>query len=227
MEKAHIISIQVGLPKWIRSGEPEKLWLSGIFKEPVKEPVWLGKTNLSGDGQANLEVHGGPDKAVLAYAACHYPFWSKELGLDLSHGAFGENFTIDGLNEKKICIGDIYAVGEAVVQITQPRQPCWKLSRRLGIKDLVARVHISGRTGWYFRVLKEGYVEKGLPINLIERPFPEWTISSAYEVRFSPTAGLNSILSLANCPLLSQRWQTALFNKAQSIKSGGKINKGG
>jgi MOSC domain-containing protein YiiM len=77
MEKAHIISIQVGLPKWIRSGEPEFLWLSGIFKESVKGPVWLGKTNLSGDGQADLEVHGGPDKAVLAYAACHYPFWSE------------------------------------------------------------------------------------------------------------------------------------------------------
>jgi len=227
MEESHIISIQVGLPRWIRSEEPEKLWFSGIFKEPVKGPVWLGKINLSGDGQADLEVHGGPDKAVLAYAACHYPFWSKELGLDISHGAFGENFTIDGLDETKICIGDTYAVGEALVQITQPRQPCWKLSHRLGIKDLVERVHTSGRTGWYFRVLKEGYVEKGLPITLIERPFPEWTISSAYEVRFSLKAGLESILSLANCPLLSQRWRTGLLNKSQSIKSGGKINKGG
>lgn len=120
---------------------------------------------------------GGPEKAVLAYAADHYPLWRSELEpLELPYGTFGENFTIAGLTEETVCIGDIYIIGGAIVQISQPRQPCWKLARRWQVKDLVIRVPANGRTGWYFRVLKEGYIEQGVPVILLDRPYPQWPI---------------------------------------------------
>lgn len=213
----HLISVQAGLPRRIEAedGSKSRSWISGIFKEPVEGPVWLGKTNLAGDGQANRKVHGGPDKAALAYVAEHYPFWREELNLDLQYGAFGENFTVSGLTENEVCIGDIYAVGdEAVVQISQPHQSCSKLSRKFKVDDLVGRVHISGRTGWYFRVLKEGYVERGSAITLLERPCPERTVLSAYRVRFDAKTGIETAVSFGECASSSSRPRDGALSKA-------------
>ena len=128
------MSIQVGLPAV--HGEPgaddplDQPWRTGFFKAPVAGPVWLGRLNLVGDGQANRRVHGGPDKAVLAYAASHYPMWRTELNLpDLPYGAFAENFTVDGQDEAAVCLGDVYAIGTARVQVSQPTAwagaPAW------------------------------------------------------------------------------------------------------
>jgi len=134
MDTAKIVSLRVGMPRTFgREGavDPmERPWRSGIFKEEVDEPVWLGRTNLVGDGQADLKHHGGPEKAVHVYAAAHYPAWQRELQrADLTYGAFGENFTVEGQTEETVCIGDTYRVGDAVVQVSQPRQPCWKPAR--------------------------------------------------------------------------------------------------
>ncbi len=189
----------------------DRPWLTGFFKEPVEGPIWLGQTNLAGDGQADLKNHGGPDKAVLAYAADHYPAWRAELDRsDLPYGAFGENFTIAGLVEETVCIGDVYAVGEARVQVSQPRQPCWKIARRWRIKDLTARVQATGRTGWYFRVLAEGYVQPGLPVTLLERPFPQWTVTRAGEIMRDRRDNPVAAAELAACPLLSTNWRESL-----------------
>src|SRR5690606_18685860 len=108
----------------------DRPWTTGFFKEPTLGPVWLGRTNLEGDGQADLVHHGGPDKAVLAYSADHYAAWREVLNNPaLPFGAFGENFTIEGLKEADVCIGDTWKVGdEATIQLSQPRQPCWKLA---------------------------------------------------------------------------------------------------
>ncbi|RMD61489.1 MOSC domain-containing protein [Candidatus Parcubacteria bacterium] len=187
MSTPRLISIQVGRPRQLGiEGAPDPMdrpWVTSFFKDPVDGPVWLGLTNLAGDGQADRENHGGPDKAVLAYAAAHYPLWRSELGRpDLPFGAFAENFTIEGLTEASVCIGDVYAIGDVRVQVSQPRQPCWKIARRWRIKDLTARVRETGRTGWYLRVLAEGYVEPGLPVTLIERPYPQWTVARATEI---------------------------------------------
>jgi len=174
-----LVSVHVGLPRKITdTGFTGKssTWESGIFKTPVNGAVWLGQTNLAGDGQADLSVHGGPDKAVLAYSADHYPFWKTMLP-NMEYGAFGENFTISGLNEDTVYFNDIYAIGEAQIQVSQPRQPCWKLARKLQTKDIAARVIETGFSGWYFRVLVEGHVQAGQPLELVERPNPEWTIS--------------------------------------------------
>jgi len=124
-----------------------------VDKRAVEGPVWLGRENLAGDGQADRQHHGGPDHAVLAYSIDHYPAWREELGRELPPGSFAENLAITGRDESTVCIGDTYAIGTALVQVAQPRQPCVKIARRLGIPDLTRRVERTGRTGWYLRVL--------------------------------------------------------------------------
>jgi len=215
---AYLASIQVGKPKSL--GDPaaanpvDQPWTTGFFKSPVPGPLWLGSTNLEGDGQADLRVHGGPDKAVLAYSAGHYPRWNKELDRgDLPSGAFGENFTLEGLAEANVCVGDVFDVGEARVQVSQPRGPCWKLARRWRLADLPARVLKSGRTGWYLRVLREGEVEAGLPMTLIERPFPEWTIARVNEVAYR-TRDPGDAARLADCASLAAGWRQLFADMA-------------
>ena len=163
---AMILSIQVGLPQILGSplaDDPaERTWRSAILKLPVPGSVLVGRTNLEGDGQADLRLHGGEDKAVYAYPAEHYPLWQAELDLaELPYGGFGENLTVSGLLEFEVCIGDVYQAGEVQLQVTQPRGPCWKLARRWGIPDLAVRFTQTGRTGFYLRVLQEGLLAAG------------------------------------------------------------------
>src|SRR5688572_24480431 len=156
---ALLSSLSVGKPTYIEAAEP---WTSGIYKSPVHGRVALSLTNLAGDGQADLRVHGGPDKAVCVYAAEHYSSWREELGVeDCGPGWFGENFSVEGQSEKDAAVGDTYRIGTALVQISQPRAPCWKLGRRWNRPDMPKLVVQSGRTGWYLRVLEPGEVECG------------------------------------------------------------------
>ncbi|RFC31316.1 MAG: MOSC domain-containing protein YiiM [Candidatus Nitrotoga sp. MKT] len=208
-------SIQVGLPKTLgtlnASNTMDQEWTTGFFKETVLGPVWVGTTNLAGDGQADLRVHGGPDKAINVYPSEHYAFWLAELDCkELPNGAFGENFTVAGILETKACIGDIFELGDALVQISQPRQPCWKLSRRWRVQDLVARVVRTGKTGWYFRVLREGNVQAGAALALVERPYPEWTVATANNVMLHRKENYMDAQALADCPALSGSWKATL-----------------
>jgi MOSC domain-containing protein YiiM len=214
-----LLSIQVGKPQTLGrhdAADPmDREWTTGFFKQPARGPVWLGRANVDGDGQADLENHGGPDKAVNVYPAEHYPLWTSELGLDsLPFGGFGENFTTAGLTESTVAIGDVFAIGDAVVQISQPRQPCWKLARRWRIKDLAARVIQTGRTGWYVRVLQEGTVAAGMTVRLIERPHPDWTVAAANEVMHHRRHDRDAARALAACPSLSASWRKSLERRA-------------
>ena len=198
----------------------EKPWSTGFFKEPVEGNIWLGRCNLSGDGQADLKNHGGTEKAVLAYSADHYPVWCIEMNLpELPYGAFGENFTIEGLTEKTVCIGDTYIAGDVRLQVSQPRQPCWKISHHWRIKDLAERVKSTGRIGWYFRVLNEGYVKRGLPLILLDRPFPQWTVARASEIMHHRHEDWQAAAELASCPLLSMNWRKTLSSSKRQILS--------
>jgi MOSC domain-containing protein YiiM len=213
-----LVSVNVGVPRTIAEsapGDPEKKdWTSAIFKDPVAGAVHLWRGNLAGDQQADLVNHGGCDKAVNAYAWEHYAHWQAELGIaHMMFGAFGENFTTRGMLEADVFIGDVYSVGGAVVQVSQPRQPCWKLARRWQVKDLAARVAESGRTGWYFRVLREGIVEAGAKIELIERPFPQWSVTAANMVMYQRKDDLEAAQELAACPALSLSWRETLRNR--------------
>ena len=162
-----LISVNVGLPRVVMSnGDPVS---TGIFKEPVAGRVVFRTLNLDGDRQADLSVHGGPSKAVYAYPSEHYDYWKHELPeMKLPWGMFGENFTSAGLFESELSIGDKFRVGSAVVMVTEPRMPCYKLGIKFGRSDIVKRFLVSERTGFYFAVLKEGEVGVGDSIGLIE-----------------------------------------------------------
>jgi MOSC domain-containing protein YiiM len=138
--------------------------------------VPLGPTGLAGDVQADLRVHGGPDKAVCVYPTEHLAHWSERLGRRLAPGAFGENFSLVDLLEGDVCLGDVYRVGSALVQVSQPRQPCYKLATRNGEPAFALWVQESGRTGFYFRCLEPGQVQVGDVIMLVERTAPECTV---------------------------------------------------
>jgi MOSC domain-containing protein YiiM len=165
---AKLISVNVGLPRIVmNNGDPVS---TGIFKEPVAGRVMLRTLNLDGDRQADLSVHGGPSKAVYVYPSEHYDYWKHELPeVKLPWGMFGENFTTARLLESKLNIGDKFQVGSAVVTVTEPRMPCYKLGIKFGRSDIVKRFLSSERTGFYFAVLQEGEVGVGDKIESIEQ----------------------------------------------------------
>jgi MOSC domain-containing protein YiiM len=140
---------------------------TAIFKEPVKGPVRVGLLGLEGDGQADLRVHGGVEKAVYAYPAEHYEAWSRELGRELMPGTFGENLTVTGLTEGVVRAGDRYRAGTAVLEVTQPRFPCFKLGIRMNDMLFLKRFLESGRSGFYLRVVEEGVVAAGDAFELV------------------------------------------------------------
>jgi MOSC domain-containing protein YiiM len=162
-----VLSVNVALPRLVVwKGQTFK---TGIFKKPVAGPVMMRRLDLDGDRQADLSVHGGPYKAVYAYPSEHYAFWRKELpGTELPWGQFGENLTTEGLNEKETHIGDILRVGQATVQVTQPRVPCLKLAAKFQRDDILQRFAQSGRTGFYFSVIEEGLVAAGDAIERLQ-----------------------------------------------------------
>lgn len=215
MSNAALLSIQVGEPRtytqpprFTRRPAP---WSSGFVKEAVHGPVHLGPTHLAGDGQADLKAHGGRDKAVNVYPSEHYPHWQQAGVLNDRHpGQFGENFTIQGLLETEVCIGDQFRVGEATVEVSQPRQPCWKLAHFVNCSDLVKRVVAAGRTGWYFRVLEPGLVQPGAAVELLARPYAQWSLAEANRVMHHDRDDREAARALAACPALSESWRQSL-----------------
>jgi MOSC domain-containing protein YiiM len=176
----------------------------------VRGPVMLRRTNLVGDRQADRRVHGGPYQAVLCYSGDHYPAWRTELELDLPHGAFGENLTIEGQTEWDVCIGDAYQVGSATVQISSPRGPCFKIGFRWDRPELLGRVEATGRHGWYARVLQEGAIEAGQKLALQDRPNPSWTVRRAADVYRSRAKDRDAALELAEVAELMPRVRAEL-----------------
>ena len=219
--RGHLTSLQVGLPCTIECGDvgtsSNRALTTGFFKQPMSGPVWLGRLNLDGDGQADLENHGGVDKAVNVYPIEHYPYWLQILSAnELVPGSFGENFTTEALSEDEVCIGDIFEIGDSLVEVSQPRQPCWKLARRWGVPDLALQFQNTGRTGWYFRVLREGLVQANQSVVLASRPFPQWTIARANLLMHHQTEDRDAARDLANCPALSSRWRVKLGKRADT-----------
>jgi Uncharacterized protein conserved in bacteria len=179
---------------------------SAIAKRPRQGPVLAGPEGLDGDEQGDRRVHGGPDKAIHHYPHDHYAAWRAELGphpLLEAPGAFGENISTRGVTEADLCLGDRLRLGAAVVEVSQGRQPCWKLSDRFVIADLARRVQDSGRTGWYYRVLEPGPVQAGDVLELLERPWPDWPLTRLAGLLYRRTldrAGLVAALALPLVP---------------------------
>ncbi|NEX77965.1 MOSC domain-containing protein [Bacillus thermocopriae] len=210
----------VGQPKTVGTKDAvhpmDREWTSAIFKEPVKGPVWVGKTGLAGDGQFDLQHHGGPEKAVFAYSVENYTYWQKELGkLEIGPGGMGENFLMENVTEDMISIGDTFQIGEAVVQVSQPRQPCWKPARRFKIKTFALLIQNTGRTGWYFRVLEEGQVKEEQTFKLVERPCPQWTIQKCNQILHAKNPDFEEMRKLAHCEFLAPGMRETLVTRVE------------
>ncbi|MCS7025917.1 MAG: MOSC domain-containing protein [Bryobacteraceae bacterium] len=209
---ATVASLQVGK---VRTLESEgRFWTTATFKEPVVGPVWLSRLGFAGDEQADRKNHGGPDKAALVYSADHYAGWHPDvISQPLPYGAFGENLSVRGMQEADVAVGDIYRLGGATVQVSQPRQPCSKQARRWGVADLVVRINQTGRTGWYLRVLEEGEVQAGDRFELLDRPHPEWPLPLVHEIFHFRKKDLEAARRLAACPALALAWKRELLRR--------------
>jgi MOSC domain-containing protein YiiM len=173
-------------------------------------PISVGPNGLEGDAPADTKNHGGPDRAICVYPSANLKCWAALFDRnDIGRGAFGENLTVDGIDEDQAAIGDIWIIGKARLQVSQPRSPCWKLARHVGIADFAAAVRDSGRTGWYMRVLECGEIEPGQPVVVVERLFPHLTVSAVNKARWSG-ANVKDITELASNPALSSGWRLFL-----------------
>jgi MOSC domain-containing protein YiiM len=200
--RGRVRSVNVGRPRTVEWRG--RLVSTGIFKEPVEGPVAVAGVNLDGDEQADLEVHGGRDKAVYVYPAEHYGYWERELGRALPWGVFGENLTVEGLpTEDEVSIGDRLRVGTATFLVTQPRLPCFKLGIRFDDAGMVRRFLEAGRTGYYLRIETEGQLEAGDDVEIVSRdaaavPVSEVTRLATRDRR--DAAGLRRVLAVDALP---------------------------
>jgi MOSC domain-containing protein YiiM len=204
-----LVSVNVGMPRLLAwAGATFK---TGIFKNPVQGRVMLRTTNLDGDRQADLSVHGGVNKAVYGYPSEHYAAWSAELPelLDPARtwGAFGENFTTEGLLETGVSVGDRYRVGSAVVKVTTPRLPCYKLAAKFQRDDMIERFLRSGRCGFYFAVVEEGDVGVGDKFEFLEREDPTLTIAEVNRLYTSKSPNRESLQRSLAVKLLPESWR--------------------
>ena len=211
-----IISVNVGLPRLVESNGDSVS--TGIFKQPVAGRVMLRTLNLDGDRQADLSVHGGPSKAVYAYPSEHYDYWRNELpGMKLPWGMFGENFTTAGLFESELNIGDKFRVGSAIVMVTEPRMPCYKLGIRFGRSDVVKRFLKSERTGLYFAVLQEGEVGAGDQIELIERGKGSVSVSDITRLYTSEKNNVELLRRATDLEALPEGWKSYFEDRLQKL----------
>lgn len=192
---------------------------TAFFKRPVAGPVLLTSLGFAGDQQADQVHHGGPEKAALLYSFAHYAYWEQELGKDPGPAALGENLTVEGLTEETACIGDVYRIGQtAVVQVCQPRIPCFKTNIRQGIPDMLARVSDTGFTGFYVRVLTEGPVAAGDELTLLSRPAGAPTIAEANHIMHRDRDNMAAAERLLAAEGLAEVWRTILLRRlAKSV----------
>jgi MOSC domain-containing protein YiiM len=206
MTPMRLVSVNVGRPRQVTW--KSRTVTTGIFKEPVAGPVSLRQHNLEGDGQADLSVHGGPFKAVYLYAAEHYAAWRRELpDSELPWGIFGENFTTEGILEETMQIGDRLSIGTAIVRVTEPRMPCYKLGLRFGRDDMIKRFLESRRTGLYVAVEQEGEVDAGETFTLLSRDGHGVTIADFARAYAFEKGDLETIKRLVDVPFLSADWR--------------------
>ena len=206
-----IISVNVGLPREVEW--EGRTVTTSIFKKPITGSVRMRHLNLDGDKQADLSVHGGPDKAVYAYPAEYYPFWQRELaepGLDW--GRFGENLTIQGLLENTVNIGDRFRIGTAEVVVTQPRIPCYKLNLKFGRSDMVKRFSKSGYSGFYLAVTKEGDVAAGDSIIQLEQEPHGVKVLDINRLYLQDRQDLATMRRAVQVPALAEGWKDFFQN---------------
>lgn len=213
-----LVAVNVGTPTLLGEINRDHVY-SGISKHPVPPDgrLWLSRLNLAGDGQADLDVHGGPDKAVYAYPSEHLAVWADELGQALGNAPFGENLSTAGVLERDVGIGDVWLWGSATLQVTQPRWPCFKLDMFRNRDDIGPRLRVSGRTGWYLRVLEPGEVPVGGPIEVAQRDRAGVSVLDAHLAMLDRHMSPERLREVAEHPALAEQWQTPLRRRLEYL----------
>ncbi len=212
---AKLLSVQVG--KVTINGDKSskefltKEYTTGSYKNPVDGKVQVTKDGITGDGVADTLHHGGTEKAVFANSFLNYEAWQDFLKIDhLSFGALAENLTFERIDETNVCIGDVHKMGSVIMEVSQPRKPCWKISRRWGNKNFTKEIFDSGKTGWYYRVLQEGLFEKGDEVELVSRPDIMVSIQEANEAFKNPDQHRKTVEKLLALDMLADAWSSGL-----------------
>jgi MOSC domain-containing protein YiiM len=195
---------------------------TGMFKRERIEPAWLGSEGFAGDAQADRRVHGGPEKALHQYPVAHYARLAQafpQAAALLVPGSIGENLSVAGWDESTICIGDIFRLGDARIQVSQPRSPCWKIDRRYGVEGMARLIDAESITGWYFRVLEEGEVAPGCGFELLERSAPAATVTQLRTLWRDHRPAPEALEAFAQTPGLAPGWQAKLNERAAWLRT--------
>lgn len=178
---------------------------TGIDKVSVSGPVDVAALGIMGDEQGDRRIHGGPDKAIHHYPFEHYQAWLQLIGNHprlAQPGAFGENLSTVGVDESRVCLGDIFRCGSVLLEVSQTRQPCWKLNDRFEVSDMALRMQASAMTGWYYRVLEDGVLQAGDPIVLQDRPIPQWSLRRVIALLYQRSPNVDELSQFAQLPLV-------------------------
>jgi MOSC domain-containing protein YiiM len=194
---------------------------TGMFKRECEMPLWLGAEGLAGDAQADRRVHGGPEQALHQYPTAHYARLAAvfpDAAARLVPGSLGENLAVPGWDETAVCIGDVFRLGDARIQVSRPRSPCWKIDRRFGVEGMARLIDEEGLVGWYFRVLEEGEVAPGCAFELLERPAPEASLAHLWRAWKAHRPAPDELERLAAAPGLAARWVQKLNERAAWLR---------
>lgn len=212
MSKLSVAGVFIGKAEDIGGG-----LRSAIDKRPLSHRLWLWPQGLGNDEQGDTRFHGGPERALHHYPAEHYAYWRERYPqVSWQAPGFGENLSTQGMTEKQVCIGDVFRWGDALLQVSQPRSPCYRLSRRWSLQQLPHDVQDSGRCGWFYRVLKPGFVSVENPLELAERTYPSLSVAQAVAYFFHTPLEREGLQQLQMCPALSARWREQVSQRLVS-----------
>jgi MOSC domain-containing protein YiiM len=216
MIDSRVVSVNVGRPReFTLKG---KRHTSAIWKEPVEGRLAVRGVNIEGDDQANRKAHGGPDKAIYAYALEDYAWWSGELGTDIAPGTFGDNLTLEGLDLNGALVGERWRVGNSVLEVAQPRTPCYKLATRMDDPAFARRFSAAARWGTYLRIVEEGDVAAGDPVAVLSRPDHSVTVGLIGQIYEEDHSRASELLA---APQLPDIWRSWALNAERRAKPPG------
>ncbi|MCK5111253.1 MAG: MOSC domain-containing protein [Arcobacteraceae bacterium] len=215
-----VVSLQVGKIRTIQDDTmKEGQWSTGSYKEPVSNIRDVTFDGIQGDEVSDTVNHGGEHKAIFANSLLNYPKWEEYLGVDnLIFGALAENLTLDKIAEEDVCIGDIHKIGTTTLEVSQPREPCWKISKKHNNKTFTKHIYDTGRTGWYYRVLEEGQMKKDDKVEFLRRIDNPINILKANEILRDPASALDMANYLVQLDVLGEPFRKSLKKKINSIK---------
>ena len=217
VERIKLVGVQLATPITYVD-EDQTTWTSSLVKKPVCHPVYLRRSHLAGNEQADSKHHGGEDKTLFAMPLEHICHWRTTFSMpDLPFGGLGENLTTWGVEERDVCIGDRFQLGEAVVEISQPRLPCWKIGRCWGNPEFGAKLEEAGHSGWYFRTIQEGSFSLADDLVLLQRVQPDWTVAEVFHIITHPLENQQRAAELLQVPEVAAKLKE---NLARILESG-------